>query len=42
VAVVTDVDEIDVERCGRLVRIHQAVAPEGTNVNFAEILGPAP
>lgn len=41
VAVVTDVDEINVERCGRLVRSHQAVAPEGTNVNFAQILGRA-
>jgi diaminopimelate epimerase len=40
VAVVTDVDEIDVESCGRLVRYHRTVAPEGTNVNFAEILGP--
>lgn len=41
VAVVTGVDEIDVENCGRRVRFHRAVAPEGTNVNFAEILGPA-
>jgi diaminopimelate epimerase len=41
VAVVADVDKVDVEGCGRLVRHHRNVAPAGTNVNFVQVDGPA-
>ena len=41
VAFVADVDEVDVEGCGRIVRYHRRVAPLGTNVNFVQIRGPA-
>jgi diaminopimelate epimerase len=41
VAVVNDVDSIDAEACGRLVRHHPDLAPLGTNVNFVQRLSPA-
>lgn len=40
VAVVEDVDRVDVEGCGRLVRDHPDLAPVGTNVDFVQTLGP--
>jgi diaminopimelate epimerase len=40
VAVVSDVDDIDVELCGRVVRSHQRTAPAGTNVNFTSVISP--
>ncbi|MFD4542499.1 diaminopimelate epimerase [Streptomyces bauhiniae] len=39
VAVVSDVDAIETETAGRVVRHHQRVAPVGTNVNFVQRLG---
>ncbi|RPF45782.1 diaminopimelate epimerase [Streptomyces sp. Ag109_G2-6] len=39
VAVVNDVDAIDTELVGRIVRHHERVAPLGTNVNFVQHLG---
>lgn len=36
VAVVDDVDSLDVEECGRLVCHHPDLAPLGTNVNFVQ------
>ncbi|MCX3059330.1 diaminopimelate epimerase [Streptomyces beihaiensis] len=39
VAVVSDVDSIDTELVGRLVRHHSALAPLGTNVNFVQSVG---
>ncbi|MEV5950379.1 diaminopimelate epimerase [Streptomyces sp. NPDC051993] len=39
VAVVRDVDAIDAETCGRLVRHHDQLAPLGTNVNFVQAAG---
>jgi diaminopimelate epimerase len=38
---VNDLDRVDVARIGRALRHHEAFAPRGTNVNFAQILGPA-
>lgn len=38
VAIVEDVDAIDAEACGRLVRHHPRLAPLGTNVNFVQPL----
>jgi diaminopimelate epimerase len=40
VAVVPDVDDIDAETVGSLVRHHDQLAPLGTNVNFIERIGP--
>lgn len=40
VALVTDVDAIDIEALGRLVRYHQRFAPLGTNVSFVHVVGP--
>ncbi|MEU1309126.1 diaminopimelate epimerase [Streptomyces cinnamoneus] len=39
VAVVDDVDAIDADVVGRIVRHHKNVAPLGTNVNFVQRLG---
>lgn len=39
VAIVEDVDAIDAEACGRLIRHHPQLAPLGTNVNFIQPLG---
>ncbi|MGR8012214.1 diaminopimelate epimerase [Streptomyces hypolithicus] len=39
VAVVEDVDSIDAEVCGRLVRNHPDLAPLGSNVNFVQAAG---
>ncbi|MGW8743589.1 diaminopimelate epimerase [Streptomyces sp. NPDC055794] len=39
VAIVEDVDSIDAEFVGRLVRNHEALAPLGTNVNFVQAAG---
>ncbi|MFF1570345.1 diaminopimelate epimerase [Streptomyces sp. NPDC058293] len=39
VAIVEDVDAIDTEATGRLVRHHPALAPLGTNVNFIQRAG---
>ncbi|MER5850999.1 diaminopimelate epimerase [Streptomyces sp. NPDC002012] len=39
VAMVEDVDSIDAEFVGRLVRNHEALAPLGTNVNFVQAAG---
>ncbi|MFE3506320.1 diaminopimelate epimerase [Kitasatospora sp. NPDC059160] len=36
VAVVNDVDGLDAEACGRLMRHHPKLAPLGANVNFVE------
>jgi diaminopimelate epimerase len=40
VTFVADVDAIDVEALGRLVRCHQGFAPLGTNVSFVRIASP--
>jgi diaminopimelate epimerase len=40
VAVVPDVDGLDAEAVGRMVRHHPALAPLGTNVNFVQAMGP--
>jgi diaminopimelate epimerase len=40
VAFVADVDAIDVERFGSLVRHHRSFAPIGTNVSFVQAAGP--
>jgi diaminopimelate epimerase len=37
---VNDLDGIDVDRVGRALRRHEDFAPRGTNVNFAQVLGP--
>ncbi len=37
VAIVDEVDEIDVPGCGRLVRRHPSLAPLGSNVNFVQV-----
>jgi len=37
---VEDLDCVDVDRIGRSLRRHEAFAPRGTNVNFAQVLGP--
>jgi diaminopimelate epimerase len=37
VAIVDDVDDIDVPGCGRLVRRHPSLAPLGSNVNFVQV-----
>ena len=34
-----DIEEFDVFRTGRLIRLHEAFAPAGTNVNFLQRLG---
>ncbi|MER5973333.1 diaminopimelate epimerase [Streptomyces sp. NPDC002055] len=39
VAVVTDVEDIDTEAYGRLVRAHPGLAPLGANVNFIQAAG---
>ncbi|WP_328742213.1 diaminopimelate epimerase [Streptomyces caniferus] len=39
VAIVDDVDAIDAEFVGRLVRNHEVLAPLGTNVNFVQSAG---
>lgn len=39
VAVVDDVDGIDAEGCGLLVRHHARLAPLGSNVNFVQVTG---
>ncbi|WP_329430639.1 diaminopimelate epimerase [Streptosporangium sp. NBC_01495] len=39
VAVVPDVDDIDAEQWGRLVRRHPDLAPLGSNVNFVQCVG---
>ncbi|MEU9242771.1 diaminopimelate epimerase [Streptomyces sp. NPDC048385] len=39
VAIVNDVDVIDAEVVGRLVRHHTDLAPLGTNVNFVQLVG---
>jgi diaminopimelate epimerase len=36
VAIVEDLDNMDVEGCGRLIRNHPDLAPLGTNVNFIQ------
>lgn len=38
VAMVADVDKIDVDGVGRRIRFHAAFAPRGTNVNFVQVL----
>ncbi|MCK4547322.1 MAG: diaminopimelate epimerase [Candidatus Eisenbacteria sp.] len=38
---VDDVDRVDVEAVGRVFRFDPRFQPEGTNVNFAEVLGPS-
>lgn len=40
VAVVQDVEGLDAEAIGRMVRHHPDLAPVGTNVNFVQALGP--
>ncbi|WP_067665968.1 diaminopimelate epimerase [Nocardia miyunensis] len=40
VAVVEDVEDIDVETVGRQVRNHPDLAPRGANVNFVQRVGP--
>ncbi|MFJ2955094.1 diaminopimelate epimerase [Streptomyces sp. NPDC087270] len=40
VAVVPDVDRVDTDRCGRMMRHHPQLAPLGTNVNFVQVTGP--
>ena len=40
VALVDDVDAVDVDRLGSLVRYHDALAPVGTNVNFVHPVDP--
>jgi diaminopimelate epimerase len=37
VAIVDDVDGVDVAGCGRLVRRHPSLAPLGSNVNFVQV-----
>lgn len=37
VAIVEDVDAVDVPGCGRLVRHHPSLAPLGANVNFVQV-----
>lgn len=39
VAVVDNVDSLDAEDCGRLVRQHPSLAPLGANVNFVQATG---
>jgi diaminopimelate epimerase len=39
VAVVKDVEAIDADRCGRMMRHHPQLAPTGTNVNFVQVTG---
>ena len=34
-----DIEKIDVEKLGRVIRYHSEFAPRGTNVNFAEVTG---
>ena len=41
VAPVEDVDKVDVVGLGRKLRHHSAFAPKGSNINFAQITGPA-
>jgi diaminopimelate epimerase len=38
VAVVEDVNDVDVPGCGHLVRHHAALAPLGSNVNFVQVI----
>jgi diaminopimelate epimerase len=40
VVFVKDVERMDVEKEGRLLRFHSAFGPRGTNVNFVQKLGP--
>jgi diaminopimelate epimerase len=40
VALVEDVDAVDVEEIGPKVRHHRALAPIGTNVNFVQVIDP--
>ncbi|UQZ88830.1 diaminopimelate epimerase [Deltaproteobacteria bacterium Smac51] len=40
VAWVEDLDNLNVFKVGRAVRRHPAFAPEGSNINFAKVLGP--
>lgn len=37
---VSDADKVDVVGLGRETRFHKFFAPKGTNVNFAQVLGP--
>jgi diaminopimelate epimerase len=39
VAVVNDVEAVDADRCGRMMRHHPQLAPTGTNVNFVQVTG---
>jgi diaminopimelate epimerase len=39
VVFVDELDEVDVQKYGTLLRYHEAFAPAGTNVNFAKVLG---
>lgn len=40
VAIVADVDGVDVDTVGRLIRHHHDLVPLGTNVNFVQVAGP--
>ncbi len=40
VAVVDDLEKLNVVKIGRAVRRHTAFTPDGTNVNFLKVLGP--
>jgi diaminopimelate epimerase len=39
VAIVDDLDDLDVPGCGRFVRHHRSLAPLGANVNFVQVTG---
>jgi len=39
VLTVDDVQAVDVETLGRAIRRHEAFAPQGTNVNFVQVVG---
>ena len=41
VVFVEDVSRVNVEKVGRALRFHPRFAPAGTNVDFAQVLGPA-
>ncbi|MEM8953970.1 MAG: diaminopimelate epimerase [Verrucomicrobiota bacterium] len=40
VVIVEDLASVDIETLGAAIRNHDRFAPEGTNVNFVEVLGP--
>jgi diaminopimelate epimerase len=40
VMVVKDVESVDIQKLGSAIRYHDRFAPEGTNVNFVQVIGP--